>query len=421
MLRRITSHSNLRGRAGVAMLALAFTSPILAQSLTLRETVRRAAEQAPRLEADDAAIAAAREGAARAGALPDPMLVVGIDNLPVSGSNAFDTAADEMTMKRVGLRQDFPASAKRSAQRLLATRRVQQAQADAAADRLQVQRAAAEAWIDLWAARSQLQALERLREQATLAATLATARARGGSALDEALAAESAALELDGRIEEVRGTLAAATSRLARWVAGASVQDLAGKPEFGNLPVDRSQLVARIHALGPLLSARARTESAAAAVSVARAERRPDWSVLAAYGQRDRDRSDMLMLEVGVSLPLFTRNRQDRDVLARDAEYRQAQALQQDEVRAVTADIDAAFARWEALKRQVALHEVRLLPLAHDRSTIALAAYRAGGALQPWLDARAAELDVHRDHAVHLGELGRAWAALAFLLPESSS
>jgi hypothetical protein len=40
--------------------------------------------------------------------------------------------------------------------------------------------------------------------------------------------------------------------------------------------------------------------------------------------------------------------------------------------------------------------------------------------LSPWLDAREAELEVHRSHAEHLGELGHAWAALAFLLPESA-
>ena len=63
------------------------------------------------------------------------------------------------------------------------------------------------------------------------------------------------------------------------------------------------------------------------------------------------------------------------------------------------------------------MHEQGLLPLARDRSTTALATYRAGGELQPWLDARRDELAIHLSHAEHLGELGRAWAALAFLLP----
>jgi hypothetical protein len=46
-----------------------------------------------------------------------------------------------------------------------------------------------------------------------------------------------------------------------------------------------------------------------------------------------------------------------------------------------------------------------------------LAAYLAGAPLRPWLDARRDELDVHLTHAEHLAELGRAWAALAYLLP----
>lgn len=412
--------SILRGRKYLAVLALAFAAPAFAQSLTLHEAVRRATAQAPRLEAQDAAITAAREDAFRAGALPDPMLFVGIDDLPVTGDDAFDTGADEMTSKRIGLRQDFPAAAKRSAERVLATRRVEQAQSEAVMKRLQVQRAVAVAWIDAWAARQQLQALARQRGQAELTAKLAKARAGGGASLHEALAAEAGVLELESLIEEVRGSSAAAISQLHRWLPGVDAQDLADAPDFKSLPVERAQLMARIDALGPLLGPRARVESAAAAVNLARAQTRPDWSVEASYGVRERERSDMLMLEVGVSLPWFSGNRQDRDVLARDAEYRQSLAEQEDERRVLLADLDAAFARWEALQRQVALHEQRLLPLAADRSAIALASFRGGNPLQPWLDARVAELEVHRAHAAHLAELGRAWASLAFLLPETS-
>jgi hypothetical protein len=51
---------------------------------------------------------------------------------------------------------------------------------------------------------------------------------------------------------------------------------------------------------------------------------------------------------------------------------------------------------------------------------VALAGYRAGGDLQPWLDARRDEMQAHLSHAQQLGELGRAWAALAYLLPEEN-
>jgi outer membrane protein TolC len=128
----------------------------------------------------------------------------------------------------------------------------------------------------------------------------------------------------------------------------------------------------------------------------------------------------MLMIEVGIGLPWFTRNRQDRGIAAREADYQAAVATREDLRQQAAAEIRAGVARWAGLKRQVALHEDALLPLAHDRSTTALAAYRAGGPLQPWLDARRDELAVHLAHATHLGELGHAWAALAYLLPEDA-
>ena len=390
-----------------------------ADPLTLAEAMRIAGAQPLRVQAQDAAVAAAEADASAAGALPDPMLVFGIENLPVTGGDALDPPADDMTMKQLGLRQEFPAAGKRSALRTLAQRQVDVARAQAVVERLSVRRAAADAWITAWAVDHEVHALEQLREQARLAAKLARARAGGGGSLSEALAAEAAGLELDNQLEEAKARRESALAALRRWVPGTyevAMQD----PDFEALPLTQAQLLARLDELAPLLGGRARAEKAAAAIDVARAEKRSDWSITAAYGQRDRDRSDMLSVEVEIALPWFQRGRTGSGVLAREAEYQQALALRDDERRALTADIEAAYLQWEALKRQVALHEDRLLPIARDRSAAALAAYRAGGELQPWLDARDAELQVHRSHAEHLGELGHAWAALAFLVPETT-
>ena len=393
---------------------------LAADPLTLAEAVRVAGARPLRVQAQDAAVAAAEADASAAGALPDPILVVGIENLPVTGGDAFDPAADDMTMKQIGLRQEFPAAGKRSARRSLAQRQVDVARAQAVVERLSVRRAAADAWIAAWAVDHEVHALEQLREQARLAAKLARARAGGGGgSLAEALAAEAAGLELDNQLEEAKARRESALAALRRWVPGThevAMQD----PDFEALPFTQVQLQARLDELAPLLGGSARVEKAAAAIDVARAEKRSDWSLTAAYGQRDRDRSDMLSVEVEIALPWLQRGRTDSGVLAREAEYQQALALRDDERRALAADIEAAYARWEALKRQVALHEDRLLPIARDRSAAALASYRAGGELQPWLDARDAELQVHRSHAEHLGELGHAWAALAFLVPETT-
>lgn len=389
-------------------------------ALTLEEATRLAAERAPMLDARRAGITAAQEESARAGALPDPMLVVGIDNLPVTGSDSFDFRADEMTMKRIGLRQEIPARAKREARRTLAARSVDEAQALSEAEGLTVRRAAAEAWIDLWAAQRELAAVQALRDEAALAARLAKARVAGGTdPVSDTLAAQAAVLELDNRIEAARATQASAQAGLARWLGDADIATT-GSPDLTTLPVPEARLLATIDRLGPLLPVSAQVETAAAAIDVARAEKRVDWSVGASYGQRDGGRSDMIMLEVGIGLPLFTRNRQDRGVAAREADYQVALATREYLRRQEVARIRADIARWEGLKRQVSLHESSLLPLARDRSATALAAYRAGGELQPWLSARRDELDAHLSHAQHLGELGRAWGELAYLLPSEA-
>ena len=141
---------------------------------------------------------------------------------------------------------------------------------------------------------------------------------------------------------------------------------------------------------------------------------------MAAYGHRGQDRSDMVSIEVGVSLPLFSRYRQDLGISARQADYEQALALREDARRDARGRLEAQLARWQTLHRLMAVYEQQRLPLARDRSATALAAYRAGGELEPWLQARADELDLERMHADHLQSLAAAWAELAFLLPETS-
>ena len=401
----------------MAVLAMPIAALAASHELTLAEAVRLATERAPMLDARRAGVSAAQEEAARAGALPDPMLTVGIDNLPVTGRDAFDSRIDEMTMKKIGLRQEIPSRAKRSAYRSLAARQIDEAQAQSQAEVLAVRRATAEAWIGVWTAQLQLAALQRLREQAALAAKVSKARVASGGEPVSALATEAALLELDNRIEAGRADKLAAQAGLARWLGDATVEVADQAPTFESLPIAQAQLLAAVDRVGPLLPATAEVETAAAAIDVARADKRPDWSVGASYGQRAGGRSDMIMFEVGIGLPLFSRNRQDRGIAAREADYQVALATREDLRRQEAARIRADIARWEGLKRQVALHENSLLPLAHDRSAVTLAAYRAGGELQPWLNARRDELDVHLAHAEHLGELGRVWAALAFLLP----
>ncbi len=284
--------------------------------------------------------------------------------------------------------------------------------------RLAVARAAANAWTSLWATQRELAALDALHEQAQLAARLARARVAGGGPVVDALAAEAAVVELEGEAALADGAAGVARAELSQWIGDDPFSIATATPGFDRAPRPLAAAIAAIEAQPTLRSAAARVASAVAALDVARAGRHPDWNVSASYGQR-AGFSDMLMLEVGVRLPLFARNRQAPDIAARTAEQRAALAEQEALRRELTAQVRAAYARWDGLRRLVAAHS-RALDLAHERSAAALASYRAGGELRAWRDARRDETTAHRTHASHLADLGRAWGDITYLYEDST-
>src|SRR5258706_3431076 len=96
----------------LAALALAASTGPFAQALSLAEAQRLAAREAPLLGAQEAALRAAKEASVSAAELPDPKLIAGVDNLPLDGADRFSMSRDFMTMRNVGISQDFVRGAK---------------------------------------------------------------------------------------------------------------------------------------------------------------------------------------------------------------------------------------------------------------------------------------------------------------------
>jgi outer membrane protein TolC len=203
---------------------------------------------------------------------------------------------------------------------------------------------------------------------------------------------------------------------LQRWL-GPVLPALAEPPDFSQLPVSAARLTRDIDAQAPMQALQAREQVAQAALAQARATTHPDWSVSAMYGQRAPNLSNMATVQVSVSLPLFTRNRQNRGISARQAQFDAVQFAHEDARRAQREAVARAIADWQGWGRRIERFEQTLLPLAHDRAATALAGYRGGGGFQPWLDARRDEIAMRLDYADALATRARLWAALAYLLP----
>jgi cobalt-zinc-cadmium efflux system outer membrane protein len=401
--------------------ALLFASPLGAVEpplLTLDAALQQAIERAPVLEARRAQLESARQEAARAGALPDPQITVGLDNLAMQGPGAFTAGGDSMTMRTVGISQALPSRSKRQAERAIGNARADLAASLEVATTLSIRQQVADAWINAWGAHRETAMLQSMRQAWARDVALAKAQLRGGTgSAAEVLAVRMAALDLENRIDESNAREAKARASLARWLGSSANRPLADAPDFAVLPHDQASLLASVDRQGNLLEWRAREQAADAALAAARADKHPEWNVGLRYGSRVRGLSDMVSLQVGVSLPLFTRNRQDRGISARAADLDAVYAEHVDARRQQVEAIQAAWAQWESLGQQVRRHRDALLPLANDRVALALAAYRGGGAIQPVLDARRDEIAHHTDFARMQTEYGRAWAALASLLP----
>ncbi len=389
-------------------------------ALTLEHTVDLAAKRAPQVEAEQYMQMAAAADRDRAGRLPDPQLQFGVQNLDTQGAAAFNPNGDSMTMQFVGISQDIPSLAALRAQRIKAGASQAVTTADLQEARFLAKRDAATAWVDLWAAQRADRLLMQLSTQTALAIATARARLAGatGSATD-ILAALAAGAELDNQIDAIHDTEQEALAELTRWIGPDASQDiLAAPPDFATLPVDETRLLQTPDTQAPLLAWAPRVKLAEAELLRAQATRSPDWNVGIGYGIRAPGLSPLATVQVGMRLPLFAEHRENKDIDARHAELDAVLARREDARRAQIATVQRTLARWRYLDAQVQRDENTLLPLVHDRSATALAIYRGGGALEPWLDARRAEISTNIAYANTLAARARAWVELAYLLPE---
>ena len=94
----------------LAMTASLVAAPTCATTHALRfdEGVLLAVDHAPTIAARQFQTEAAREEAARASALPDPQLMLGVRDLPVDTADALDFGVDSFTLKTILLSSTSP-------------------------------------------------------------------------------------------------------------------------------------------------------------------------------------------------------------------------------------------------------------------------------------------------------------------------
>ncbi|MDH5579589.1 MAG: TolC family protein, partial [Betaproteobacteria bacterium] len=299
----------------LTLAAVLAAAPAQAQPLSLQEALRTAETQSPRLSAQRFAADAAAAQVGRAAELPDPKLRLGLENLPVTGEDRLRYDRDFMTMRSVGLMQEFPNADKRAARNVRATRMHELEGANVQAQRSALQREIATAWLDVHYAERVREALERRVRQFRLqadAVSAAISRGRQNAAdsfmLRQALEGASVrVIEQERQVERSRLALSVLIGAAAR-------RELAPAPDTGQLLHAQERLLERLERHPALRTVEEREALARAEVELARSARKSDWALELGYAQRRPSFDNMITVMATFELPWQTGRRQDRDV-----------------------------------------------------------------------------------------------------------
>lgn len=400
----------------VAIIGLTAPAPLFAQNMAaggqhaeaaahpVDSLVTLALEMNPAVHAAERGVDAARARIGPAGALPDPMLRVGIMNFPIT-EPGFD---DFMTMKTLGVGQRLPFPGKLALAGRAAELELQAARARLEAVRLEVEADVRRAWYELTYLDRSLDVIE--DNQELLVSLIGVTESRygvGTGGQQDVLKArvETARLAEEAvALTEARGAVLARLNALldrpsTTPIEGPRIPDRIMRAAVSGTPQDIRFVSAALGAraadspLPPLLSLQeqaianspllraheARIAAQAARVELADRAHLPDFDVSLQYGQRV-DRADMVSLMVSVPVPLNRAERQDQETAEARAELAALQAGHHEMVNELRAAIAAEYADLERDRAQLALFVRAIVPQGRAALESATAAFQVGRA-----------------------------------------
>ena len=221
------------------------------------------------------------------------------------------------------------------------------------------------------------------------------------------------------RLIEQDRAIAKARAQLVAFVKGAASASLDLAPDTARLPRPRERLLAGLATDPQLAPSAERVRLARSDVALERTTKVPDWNVEVLYGWRSPAFSNMITVMFSIDLPIAAAKRQDRDIAARLADVEQAEAMADEARRAYEAEVRSALADWDAAVARLGRYDTYVIPLARDRASAALAGYRGGtGSLGGVIESQRAETEAQLSRLGAESERAKAWARLAYLLPE---
>ncbi len=365
-----------------------------AQLLTLQDALSTAIANDPWLLGSQHSQDAMDALGVAAGTLPDPRVSLGFANIP---TDTFDFDQEAMSQFKVGLTQMFPRGDSRALrQKQLAT--LSSKFPLERQDRIaRLTATVSELWLDTYragATRKLIESNRELFEQLVDVVTLNYSTALQGSRQQDVIRAQLELTRIEDRLLVLQQQFEMNSQRLGEWLALRpqqqftalllpeelpEVQLALGSPQSTDKAFE-SVNQQRLLRHPAVLALDQKIASATTGVALAKQKYKPEWGVNASYGYRDNDpmggdRADFFSLGVSFDLPIFTANRQDKEVRAAVS---QAEAIRSQKwllLRTLAAGMATAKVQLVQLESRQALYRGQLLPQIREQAEASLAAY----------------------------------------------
>lgn len=406
----------------VTMLCIFIALPLaaLAQTpLSLEKALSLAIQRSTQFVAHDAASKAARDMGVAAGQLPDPILKLGVNNLPIDGADRFNLTRDFMTMRSIGVMQEFTREDKRKARRNRFEKEGELVNANRILTANNVRRNTAKAWLDSYYQDRILEVLVRQRDEAKLQIETSDAAYRGGrGSLNDAFAARTAVVQIEDRIASAELEAGTSKIQLSRWIGDIGAYALDALPLMDRVVFNENHLDSQLLHHPQIAVMQSQEVVAQADADTAIANKHADWTVEIMLNQRGSAYSNMASINASIPWQWDQKNRQDREVSAKLAMVEQLRAERADALRDHSTEIRVMLQEWRSNLNRLLKYDGVILPLAKERTSAALAAYRGGVAaastLSAVLEARRMEVDVQLERLRLEKETARLWAQLNY-------
>jgi len=413
-------NGKLRTKCGVGILSLVCFSVLSAQQpitstntpLTFEQAIKSAQKNDPWLTGNIHQQRAIESMSTAVNTLPDPKVSIGLANLPTNG---FDFGQEGMTQAKIGIAQMFPRGD---------TLDIKSQQLRIQSEAFPFQRQNREAkvavtvgslWLDAYRVQQSIALIEKNRslfEQLADVAEASYSSALGKTRQQDIVRAQLELTRLEDRLDKLAQQKNRYEGMLSQWLtrlsnegttanqlvedvvlySNLSLHNIVLTQQLPQIDLLNANLAQEKHWLQPqelvsyfsshpsVTAVDKKVSATKTGITLAKQKYQPEWGVSASYGYRGDDpmgnsRADLFSVGVTFDLPLFTENRQDKEVQSAISKTEAVKTEKLLLLRQLLGSYSSAKGRLLRLNDRQKLYKLKLLPQIHDQAEASLTAY----------------------------------------------